>query len=210
MLHGFHAIISTYGFWLPNDPRGSWSAFVRRWELVRFGKATKVETRRSVAAAPHDVGRRHAAKQSLKHPEVFFSGEQALSVGIGFRQAVDESDYRVHACSILPQHAHLVIGPDSRDISRIVGHLKARATQQLAHDGLHPLAKHLEPDGTIPSPWGRNGWVVYIFSEQHMRKAIQYVVDNPLKEGKPRQQWSFVTPYDPEHTANFTRGKPRR
>jgi REP element-mobilizing transposase RayT len=210
MLHGFHVIISTYGFWLPNDPRGSWSDFVRSWELLRFGKATKVNTRRSVAAAPHDVLQREAAKRCLKYPVVHFSGEQALSVGIGFRKAVDEAEYRVHACSILPQHIHLVVGLQQRKIRRIAGHLKARATQQLIRDNLHPLANHREKDGAIPSPWGRNGWTVYIFSEQHMRKAIQYVIDNPLKEGKPRQHWSFVSPYPLETENRTTRSKLRR
>lgn len=40
MIHGYHVIMPMYGFWLPNDPRGSWSEFVRKWELVRFGKST--------------------------------------------------------------------------------------------------------------------------------------------------------------------------
>jgi REP element-mobilizing transposase RayT len=123
---------------------------------------------------------------------------------------MEEANYKIHACSILPQHLHLVIGRHQRDIRRIVGHLKARATQQLLRDGLHPLAKHCASDGGVPSPWGRKGWAVYIFSEQHMRKSIQYVVDNPLKEGKRRQSWSFVLPYDPDHTTRPARGKPRR
>ena len=25
MVHGYHVILAAYGFWLPNDPRGSWS-----------------------------------------------------------------------------------------------------------------------------------------------------------------------------------------
>src|SRR6478736_3896722 len=99
-----HLIFSAYGFWLPNDPRGSWSDFVRSWELLRFGKATKVNTRSSVAAVKHDVGKRLAAKQSLKYPQVSLSGVQALSVANGFRTAVEEANYHVFACSILPQH----------------------------------------------------------------------------------------------------------
>src|ERR671928_232003 len=54
MVHAYHLIITAYGFWLPNDPRGSWSDFVRAWELVRFGKATKTDERRSLAHRPHD------------------------------------------------------------------------------------------------------------------------------------------------------------
>ena len=41
MVHGYHIIMPVYGFWLPNDPRGSWSDTVRKWELTRFGPPTK-------------------------------------------------------------------------------------------------------------------------------------------------------------------------
>jgi REP element-mobilizing transposase RayT len=195
MLQGFHVIFSTYGFWLPNDPRGSWSTWIRRWQLLRFGSATKVRTRRSVANAQHDVTLRANAKKALTYPEVFLTGRQALSAAIGFRKAACESNYAIHACSVLPQHVHVVLGPNMRDIRRIVGHLKGRATQELEHDGLHPLADYHRKDGTLPSPWGQKSWVVYIFSEEHMRAAIRYVEDNPLKEGKRRQTWSFVKEY---------------
>ena len=39
MIHGYHVIWGTHGFWLPNDPRGAWSDFVYAWELAWFGKA---------------------------------------------------------------------------------------------------------------------------------------------------------------------------
>ncbi len=195
MLHGFHVIFSTYGFWLPNDPRGSWSNVVRNWELARFGPATKVETRQSVATADHDHELRRAAKLALQYPEVKLTGRQARAVGTGFGVAIDEAGYSFYACSILPQHVHLVLGPHRRNIRRIVGHFKARATQQLSHECLHPLAGYKQPDGTAPSPWAQRSWIVYLYSEQHLLKAIGYVEQNPLKEGKPRQRWSFIIPY---------------
>ena len=192
MLLGFHVIFSTYGYWLPNDPRGSWSDWIRHWELLRFGPATKVETRRSVAGVKHDIELRKQAKKALAYPEVFLTGHQALAVGVGFGTAAAESNYTILACSILPQHVHLVLGPHARDIDRIVGHLKARATQQLNQQGIHPLAAYRQAGGTIPSPWCRNCWKVFNYSQQHLRDAVKYVEDNPLKEGKPRQHWSFV------------------
>lgn len=195
MLHGFHVIFSTYGFWLPNDPRGAWSDWIRNWELLRFGPATKVETRQSVARASHDVALRKRAKQALRYPEVFLTGRQAQAAGTGFRAAVDEADYAIYACSILPQHVHLVIGPHERDIDRIVGHLKARATQEMNAAGIHPLGAYRQKDGTAPSPWCRKGWKVFVFSQRHLREAIEYVERNPLREGKRRQGWSCVRAY---------------
>lgn len=35
MVRWYHAIFSAYGFWLPNDPRGSWSDFVRAWHFFK-------------------------------------------------------------------------------------------------------------------------------------------------------------------------------
>ncbi len=84
MILASHVIFSTYGFWLPNDPRGSWSDFVGNWELTRFGKATTVTTHRSLARAPHNRADRIAAKQLLNFPPVRFDGMQALAVANGF------------------------------------------------------------------------------------------------------------------------------
>jgi REP element-mobilizing transposase RayT len=189
LVHGYHLIFSTYGFWLPNDPRGSWSTFVGSWELWRFGDVNKVETRRSVAAESHDRYVREAAKEALAHPALSLTGRQALSVGNGFEQAVRENAYIVHACSILPEHAHLVLARLTQDVSRVIGHLKGRATHRLIEDGLWP-------DRRRPV-WGKKGWKVFLSSAEDMRRAIAYVEANPEREGKPRQRWAFVTPYSP-------------
>ena len=63
MIVGYHVIFGAYGFWLPNDPRGSWSDFVGSWELLRYGPATKTTERQSVAHREHDRGVRLAAKR---------------------------------------------------------------------------------------------------------------------------------------------------
>ena len=58
MIVGYHLIVSAYGFWLPNDPRGSWSEFVGAWDLFRAGGRAmrdQVTERRSYAADPHDL-----------------------------------------------------------------------------------------------------------------------------------------------------------
>jgi hypothetical protein len=90
MILATHVIFSTYGFWLPNDPRGSWSSFVASWELFKFGKATKVNVTKSVARVPHDLALRKAAKRALNHPPVRLNGAQALCIIRGFDSAVRE------------------------------------------------------------------------------------------------------------------------
>jgi len=190
MILANHIIFSAYGFWLPNDPRGSWSEFVRCWEiLMAGGRATKIDDRRSVASAPHDVKARRAAKRALRHPPVRFDGLQALAIAKGFSRAVEESEYSIYACAILPDHAHLVAGRHHHDPERIAGHLKTRATQVLTEEGRHPFV-HLQ---SPPSPWGRKCWKVFLDTHADVRRAVAYVEENPGKMGYRRQDWTFVT-----------------
>jgi hypothetical protein len=63
MILAAHVILSAYGFWLPSDPRGSWSDFVRAFDLLRFGDATKTDERNSLARSPHNSALRAAAKK---------------------------------------------------------------------------------------------------------------------------------------------------
>ena len=195
MVRAYHVIFSTYGFWLPNDPRGSGSDRVAAPHLKRFGTAIKVQTRQSVAHRSHDCAVRKAAKKQLKYPPVIFDGSQARAVARGFAQVLQEYDYPVYACTILPEHVHLVIGRHTRAIERTVAHLKRGATMRLFAEEIHPLIEFLNP---VPSPWSkRTGWTVYLNDDQSVRHRIKYVQENPLKEGRPQQHWSFVKPFAP-------------
>jgi REP element-mobilizing transposase RayT len=196
MILGAHLIVSCYGFWLPNDPRGSWSDFVRSWELFRYGPPTKVDTRDSVAHVAHDRELREAAKAALMYPPVVFNGIQARAVGTAFAEMVRKSGYKIYACSILNDHSHLVLGRHHYDFMQVMNLLKGAASKRLQVEGIHPLANFPKSDGSLPSPWASQGWKVYIDSVKQMRAAIEYVEKNPEKEGKPRQKWNCVTPYN--------------
>jgi hypothetical protein len=123
----YHVIFGAYGFWLPNDPRGSWSSFVGSLDLFRFGPATKTDSTKSVAAKKHDRQKRLRAKKNLKYPAVRFSARQIRAVAGGFQTAKIESGYKIFACAILPDHVHMVIDRHKRKIEQVVGHLKSRA-----------------------------------------------------------------------------------
>jgi hypothetical protein len=189
---GTHLIISAYGFWLPNDPRGSWSDFVGSWELLKFGPATKVNDSRNYAKDPHDAALRRAAKQALKYPPVRFNEAQREAIAAGFKRACAEADYLRGACCIGHDHAHLVLGRHERDAQVIVGHLKAQATRELTARGIHPLSGYTGKRGGLPTPWSEGCWKVFIDDEDQLAKAIQYVQRHPAKEGLPAQSWEFV------------------
>ena len=197
MVLGYHVIFGAYGFWLPNDSRGSWSDFVRSWEMFRFGPATKVDTTRSVARAPHNRESRLEAKEALTYPPVQFTGAQARAVARGFAASATRSRVRVWACSILPEHVHLVIGQHTSKVESIVNCFKGDATKQLVEEGIHSFLEHRSVDGKVPRCFAQREWKVFLDSPEDILRAVQYVEENPVKEGKRRQSWQFVRPYDP-------------
>jgi REP element-mobilizing transposase RayT len=193
MIVGYHIIFGTYGFWLPNDPRGSWSDFVGAWDLFRYGPATKTTERRSVAHREHDQQRRLAAKQALVRPAVVLTGLQARAVGLGFADYFAKSKVPVWACAILPDHVHLVVGRPVMKIEQLVIQLKGAATESLIERGIHPFQEMKDNQGRTPKCFARGEWKVYL-DPPDVPRAVRYVDGNPEKEGKPRQRWSFIVP----------------
>jgi REP element-mobilizing transposase RayT len=193
MIHAYHVIWGTYGFWLPNDPRGSWSAFVASWELPRFGKACR-SVERSDVHRDELATWRAAAQQTLKFPPVTLTGAQARAAATGFANAVRKSGLSIWACSILPEHVHMVIARHCYGVEKLCNLLKGAATKQLMAELLHPQARFAKGERP-PSPWARGQWKVFLEDELAIEEAIHYVEENPLKENKRPQKWSFVTPF---------------
>jgi REP element-mobilizing transposase RayT len=195
MVLGYHLIITAYGFWLPNDPRGSWSEFVGSWELLRFGPATKTDCRQSVASRPHDRQWRLAAKQTLKYPDVHFTGMQARRIGMSFDNWAREHGATIWACSILPEHVHLVIARHRYKIEQVANLLKGAATRALVAAESHPLESFARAEQRPPNVWARGQWKVFLDDSTDIRRAIRYVEENPAKEGKPEQRWLCVSKF---------------
>jgi REP element-mobilizing transposase RayT len=192
----FHLVITAYGFWLPNDPRGSWSTFVRAFELYRVGgPATKVHTRRSVAHVKHDATARAAAKAALAHRPVVFRGEQARAIMQGMGDYATKNHRMVFAAAVMPDHVHLVVRRDALDGDTLAEQFKARATTFLNHAGLHPFADVVDGRGRHPSPWARHAWPVFLDSVDDIRRAVRYVEANPIKAGYRPQRYAWVTEY---------------
>lgn len=196
MVHGYHIVMPHYGFWLPNDPRGSWSEFVASWELVCFGKTTRhLEQRTLAALSSEELRLREEARRALRYPPVSLTGAQALSVANGFKEQAAKSNHKIWACSILPEHTHLVIARHRYKAEQIANLLKGAATRRIIADGIHPMQQYAKPGKRPPIMWARHHWRSFLDSDNAIENAISYVLENPLKEDKPRQNWKWITPY---------------
>ena len=130
---------------------------------------------------------RAAAVQSLQFPPVNLSGLQARAVGTGFANSVRKSHLTIWACSILPEHVHLVIARHTYKVEQICILLKGEATKQLNAESIHPQVKFRDAHGKLPSMWAERQWKVFLDSEEAIEAAIRYVEENPLKEGERRR-----------------------
>ena len=193
---GLHVIGCTYGFWLPNDQRGSGSDFVRAEHLTKFGPANPVDHRRSVARKPFDFELRKLARGSLRYPYVEFTDAQIAAIGRGVTREIEQYNAApMHAFVQLRNHFHFVCGSCRYDIRRFEGRIKGAATRQLLEEGIHPLQEFADARGNVPSPWSVKPWVVYLFEDEDVERSIEYARQNLRRARLPEQRYSFVVPY---------------
>jgi REP element-mobilizing transposase RayT len=195
MVLAYHVIVGMYGFWLPNDDRGSWSEFVGSWELLRFGKATTVSVRETLARRPFDATKRAEARRALKYPPVELSGIQARAVGRGFAEYADKSGLTILACAILPCHIHLALKRHELKVEQLTTQLKGSATRRLIAEDLHPLRAYQGSKDRPPKAFARGEWKVFLNSSADIVRSVHYVEENPLRENLPLQRWPFVQPF---------------
>ncbi len=143
-------------------------------------------------------------EEGPRYPRVLLADEQFRAVGLGFSNGVRKSRLTIWACSILPQHVHLVIARHTYKVEQIVNLLKGEATKHLKAHSRHPHASYADADGKLPSMWAEKQWKVYLDTEAAIESALRYVEENPVKENKPPQKWSFVKPFGGIDTAGWT------
>ncbi len=89
----------------------------------------------------------------------------------------------MYACSILPEHVHLVVGRHHYDVEQVVRVMKQSATEELTKDRRHPLAVYRDREGKLPMPWARKCWHVFLEDDADVARAVTYVERHPMKEG---------------------------
>ncbi|MCI0641444.1 MAG: transposase [Gemmataceae bacterium] len=193
-----HLIWTAYGWWLPNDPRGSGSHTIRNELLAEFGELHY--GRKKLQPAGKIVRQFYEqVADVLKHPLLTFDEPQRLLVGEAFAQVIEEQRYTCYACAIMPDHVHAVIRKHKHQAEEMVDFLKEASRNLLIKNGQRAL--------THPTWLAGHGWKVFLDHPDEVWRTIRYVEQNPIKIGLPAQSWSFVKPYDnwplhPGHSPN--------
>ena len=121
----------------------------------------------------------------MKYPAVKLNGTQARAVGRGIADYANANHIPVWECAILPDHVHLVVARTPGSIKQIIIQMKGAGTRQLIKENLHPFKGEAKC-------FARGEWTVFL-DPPDVKRAMNYVANNPLKEGLPRQRWWFLS-----------------
>jgi len=210
MIVAHHLIWTAYGWWLPNDPRGSTSRTIACDVIAEMGELHY--GRKSVQPASREIREFYQqAEERLQHALVEFSEQDIDQIAAPFADTIARNRYTCWACAIMPDHVHVLIRKHRDKAEQMIAKLEGDSRQRLIALG----RRHAEHP-----VWGGPGWKVFLDHPDEVRRTIRYIESNPVKLGRPRQRWAFAKPYDgwplhPGHSPNSPyvrrkRGEPFR
>ncbi len=181
-----HLIWTAYGWWLPNDPRGSTSRTIASDVIAELGRLHY--GRRRVQPSSQTMREFHErAKAVLKFPLLEFSPEEIDATGAAFSDAICRHRYTCYACAVMPDHVHILIRKHKHKAEQMIEILQESSRLRICDLALrgprHPV-------------WGGPGWKVFLDDPDAVRRTIGYIQGNPAKRNLPPQQWPFVAEYD--------------
>jgi REP element-mobilizing transposase RayT len=185
-----HLILVLYGHWAVNDPRGSGSSDFLDLKFaplgpIHFGRRPDGEqpTREELRAF-------HAQHQELLNFPVFWIDDaKRREIADAVADALRTHNYTCYACAICGNHLHAVIRTHKHNALTQWNNIADAIRQRMRLCFPTTISPHHPVISARP-------YKVFLFTPEEVRGRIDYVEGNPLKEGLPRQQWDFITPYD--------------
>jgi REP element-mobilizing transposase RayT len=194
----YHLVWTAYGWWLPNDPRGSGSHEIRSDTLAELGEIHY--GRKKVQPAGWVVRQFYQqAATLLKHPLLTFDEAARATIVEAFGEVIAAEKYTCYACAVMPDHVHILIRKHKHLAEEMIQNLIEGSREKLIRSG------HRDADHPV---WTRgHGWKVFLDHPDDIRRTIEYIEKNPLPLRLPVQRWPFVVPYDnwplhPGHSPN--------
>lgn len=186
MIIAYHLIWTAYGWWLPNDPRGSMSREIRVERIGELGPSHYGRKRiqppgRAIGAFYRNAG------DVLKNPLLTIDEHDVAVVSRSFNEVISQRGYTCYACAIMPDHVHLVIRKHRDKGDEMISRFQSASAVALIGEGQRP------PDHPV---WGGPGWKVYLDLRRDVERTCEYVRQNPIKLRRPEQRWDFVIAYE--------------
>lgn len=141
-----------YGTWLHGDPRGS------------------VDRRHNIYGTPMlpaDEQRRREMGSRMKRDPVELTAARRAAVEEGVRETCDKRGWTLHAINVRTNHVHSVVTAIAKP-EPVMNAFKANATRKMAEAGAWQRGV---------KPWSRHGSTRYLWTEQSVARASDYVIN---------------------------------
>ena len=120
-----HLIWTAYGYWLPNDPRGSMSKTIACDVIAELGELHY--GRKQVQPSAREIKEfRDQARGVLKYPLLDFRVQDFPIIADALAEAIREHNYTCYACAIMPDHVHALIRKHKHQAEDMLENLTGR------------------------------------------------------------------------------------
>jgi REP element-mobilizing transposase RayT len=182
----YHLVWTAYGWWLPNDLRGSMSHCIRNDIIGELGALHY--GRKKIQPASRDIRRFYEdAERTLVHPLLNFQQSDFAVIARAFQETITAQRYTCYACAVMPDHVHILIRKHKDLAEEMIWNLQRESHLRLRDAGIRDMEHPV---------WGGPGWKVFLDCPEDIRRTVKYIDDNPRKGRLPDQNWGFVTKYD--------------
>jgi REP element-mobilizing transposase RayT len=197
-----HHILTLYGHWAVNDLRGSGSReiidpkFESLGEIYHGRKPNHLQPKRDELRSFH---KQH--HELLNFPVFWIDEEKRQEVACAIASVIQQHRYTCYACAICSNHMHLVIRTHKHKALEQWNNFAEAIRQRLRHRFSDTLSANHPVISARP-------YSVLLFTPSEVHGRVEYIQDNPQKEGLPAQDWEFVAEYDnwPMHNRLFNDG----
>lgn len=187
MVAGYHLIWTVYGYWLPNDPRGSTSKEIRVEAIKPLGELHY--GRKNVQPSSAEIRQFQEQARAVLHFRVLtFDHVDVAFLANVFGKEIANRGYTCYACAIMPDHVHMLIRRHRDKAEAMIEHFQDASRAALYEAGKREAPHPVWTDGP--------GWKGFLNTRGDFERDIEYIRRNPLKIGWPEQKWEFVKPYN--------------
>ncbi len=181
-----HLILTGYGHWLPNDPRGSLSHELKKPGLGEAG-AMHLGRKRVQPSREELKAFRRRIDPLLQWPIIWFDDAKRQAAGEACGQVITTRGYTCYAAAVMNNHVHLLIRRHRDKAEAMID-----ALWEMLGDAIRAL-----PDVPEDHPvWSRDPYKQFKSTPEQVWSCIDYINGNPRQAGKPPQHWPFVQPYN--------------
>ena len=153
----YHIILTTYGAWLPGDPRG--------FRTRHHRQHVEGDYRNPPPKEKYEKLETHS-KKSIKHPPIILSPELRSVVGKALHNRLNETNVSVACLSVGGQHIHLLVKMPIGQTRNVIGNAKRHAWFVLREKGW------------INKLWGKRAKSIPIRDRPHQINVYNYIIEH--------------------------------